>query len=335
MSLLTRDAFREGVFARDKHTCVVCLGPGQDAHHIIERRLFPDGGYYLDNGATLCGPCHLGAEATTITADCIRIGAGIKTLVLPPHLYPDETYDKWGNVILPNGTRLQGELFDDESVQKVLAPVLHLFTNRVKYPRTWHLPWSASVNPDDRVLSEETIDSWQGREVVITEKMDGENTTMYRDYMHARSLDYSSHISRDYVKALHARIAHDIPDGWRICGENLWAEHSIGYSDLPGYFMVFSIWDGLTCLGWDETKEYAAILGLPTVPELARGMWTGSHCQPAIDTTKSEGYVIRPRDEFTLAQFRTRVGKYVRKDHVQTHGHWMRSQFKQNGLKEK
>jgi 5-methylcytosine-specific restriction endonuclease McrA len=46
--LLTRDEFRVGVFARDGKTCVACGKPGQDAHHIIERRLWPDGGYYLD-----------------------------------------------------------------------------------------------------------------------------------------------------------------------------------------------------------------------------------------------------------------------------------------------
>ena len=51
---LTRDQFRNGVFARDGHKCVLCQAPGQDAHHIMERRLFPDGGYYLDNGATVC-----------------------------------------------------------------------------------------------------------------------------------------------------------------------------------------------------------------------------------------------------------------------------------------
>ena len=50
--LLTRDQFREIVFERDAKRCVICHCPGQDAHHIIERRLFPDEGYYLENGAT-------------------------------------------------------------------------------------------------------------------------------------------------------------------------------------------------------------------------------------------------------------------------------------------
>lgn len=60
--LLTRDEFRRAVFARDGYRCAACgarpsdiaLVVDLDAHHIMERRLFPDGGYYLDNGATLC-----------------------------------------------------------------------------------------------------------------------------------------------------------------------------------------------------------------------------------------------------------------------------------------
>lgn len=57
--LLTRDIFRESVFSRDNHKCVICGNPAKDAHHIIERRLFSDGGYYIDNGASLCEEHHI------------------------------------------------------------------------------------------------------------------------------------------------------------------------------------------------------------------------------------------------------------------------------------
>ena len=148
--LLTRDAFRAAVFERDGDKCVICHHDRNlDAHHIIERRLWPDGGYYLDNGATLCGTpqtgCHIEAERTLLTCEEIRDAAGITNVILPPHLYSDERYDKWGNPYLPNGLRIRGELFDDASVQKVLAPVLSQFTKYVKYPRTYHLPWSPGV----------------------------------------------------------------------------------------------------------------------------------------------------------------------------------------------
>jgi hypothetical protein len=336
MILLSRDQFREAVFARDKHTCVACPNPAADAHHIIERRLWPDGGYYLDNGVSLCPDCHIKAEQTLPEWDCayLRRYAGITSVVLPPHLYADEQYDKWGNVILATGRRLQGELFDDVSVQKILQPVLHLFDQRVKYPRTWHLPWS-HPNSDDRTLSLETVNQWLGTDVVITEKMDGECTTMYHDYVHARSVDYSAHVSRNWLRNLHARVGPNIPPGMRVCGENLWAKHSIGYDALSSYFLVFSIWDGTRCLDWNETLEWVSLLDLHPVPVLYQGPWTNSLMLPAHiirDTQQHEGYVVRPVREFTLRDFSSVVGKYVRPHHVQTHGHWMRSAFTQNGL---
>lgn len=170
--LLSRDAFRKAVFERDGNKCVMCSAPGQDAHHIIERRLFPDGGYYLDNGATLCGPCHLLAEQTVISVESIRAASGIQGNTLPPHLYRDQQYDKWGNPVLPNGTRLKGDLYDDPSVRKVLSGVLASFVSRIKYPRTYHLPTSPGVTDDDRVL--ESYAGFEGQEIVVTEKMDGE-----------------------------------------------------------------------------------------------------------------------------------------------------------------
>ena len=154
-TLLTRDRFREGVFARDGHKCVICGAPGKDAHHILERRLWPDGGYYLANGATLCADCHLKAEGTALSVEEVREAAKITHFPLPEHLYTDQIYDKWGNPVLPDGHRLRGELFGDESVQKVLRQYIDVdsvFRAWVKYPRTYHLPWSPGATKDDRTL---------------------------------------------------------------------------------------------------------------------------------------------------------------------------------------
>jgi RNA ligase len=334
--LLTRDAFREGVFARDGQKCVVCGSTEKlDAHHILERRLWPDGGYYMANGATVCEEHHLEAEATTLGCDRLRELCGTTKFPLPPHLYSDQPYDKWGNPILPNGTRLRGELFDDPSVQKVMAPVLALFTNRVKYPRTYHLPWSPGTTDDDRVIDD--LKGFEGERVIVTVKMDGENTTMYRDYLHARSLDYDHHPSRSWVRALHGRIAHEIPEGWRLCGENLYAKHSIKYEHLADYFLLFSIWnDKNVCLSWDETCEWAELLGLQMVPMLYMGLWDEESVRISNishdGADPCEGYVVRVARELHYREFRRAVAKYVRKDHVQTHGHWMRTAFERNGL---
>ncbi len=152
--LLTRDKFRESVFERDHRQCVFCDAPAMDAHHILERRLWDDGGYYLPNGASVCAEHHILCEQTIISVEDVRLACGITKPIIPAHLYDDQTYDKWGNPIIGGGQRLKGELFFDESVQKILAAggVLSLFSDWVKYPRTHHLPWSESVNSDDRIL---------------------------------------------------------------------------------------------------------------------------------------------------------------------------------------
>jgi hypothetical protein len=136
---------------------------------------------------------------------------------------------------------------------------------RFKYPRTWHLPWSPGATSDDVTL--DSVACFSDRRVIVTEKMDGENTTLYRDHLHARSLDSAHHPSRNWVKAMHGEIAHLIPDKWRVCGENLYARHSLGYDELPSYFLLFSIWsEANICLSWDDTIEWAELLGLSTAP---------------------------------------------------------------------
>jgi len=337
-NLLTRDEFREGVFARDGHKCVMCGGPAQDAHHIIERRLWDDGGYHLDNGASLCGPCHIKAEETTISCEDIRRAAGIRRVALPEHMYPDQEYDKWGNILQPDGTRIRGELFLDESVQKILGQgkVLDRFTKYVKYPRTYHLPWSEGVTDDDRTMPL-PVTVFGGKEIVVTEKMDGENTTMYNDYIHARSINSGNHPSRGWVKNLHGRIQYDIPDQWRICGENLYAKHTLPYNDLVSFFQVFSIWDHRNvCLSWDDTVTFAAVLDLPVVRVMYRGIYDGKllrDLHKSMDLTKQEGYVVRLAAEFPYRAFRYSAAKFVRRAHVGTAHNWMMQAITPNQMK--
>ncbi|GAA2889300.1 hypothetical protein GCM10010517_53390 [Streptosporangium fragile] len=202
---------------------------------------------------------------------------------------------------------------------------------RVHYPRTPHLPWSPGATSDD--VRAGGLAGLVGREVVVTEKLDGENTTMYPDGLHARSLDSGHHPSRAWVKALHGRIARAIPPGWRVCGENLHARHSIGYRDLESWFYAFSVWDGDHCLDWDRTVRFTRRLGVP-VP---RVLWRGTFDERALralrpDTSRQEGYVVRTVEGFRREEFAHRVAKWVRPGHVQTDQHWMLAPVVENGL---
>lgn len=59
-----RRKFRDAVFSRDDHTCRACGARGVtlDAHHITDRHEMPNGGYVIENGISLCPPCHEQAE---------------------------------------------------------------------------------------------------------------------------------------------------------------------------------------------------------------------------------------------------------------------------------
>jgi len=209
---------------------------------------------------------------------------------------------------------------------------------KIKYPRTKHLPWSPGATSDDKILKNTSC--FEGKNVVITEKMDGENSTLYRDHYHARSLDSKDHPSRSWIKQFHASIKNDIPEGWRICGENLYAKHSVGYDNLKSYFYCFSIWDDTNyCLSWKDTVEICEMLGVEYVPVLLEPfVWDDAsprmiqEYQPYILNSKMEGYVGRNADGFPYKDFGDNVAKFVRANHVTTENHWMHSEVIPNKL---
>ena len=181
MNLLSRDEFRETVFARDNHKCVICGASDEiAAHHILERCLWEDGGYYIDNGATLCPEHHLEAEKTTLSCEDIRLKAGVDT-ILPSKFDPNNIYDKWGNIILKD-VLIKGELYDTEQFQKVISwykfPYFcvdgEYFNKLIKYPRTRHVVGSGlqKGDEDDYVSFKEL----EGKHLVVEEKIDGANT---------------------------------------------------------------------------------------------------------------------------------------------------------------
>lgn len=208
-----------------------------------------------------------------------------------------------------------------------------------KYPHTWHLPWSPHNKRDDFKLK--NTEHFYGKEVIITEKMDGENTTLYSDWIHARSIDSGDHPSRSFVKGLWGQIKHNIPEGMRICGENMYAVHSIEYDDLQSYFLVFNIWVGDVCLSWQDTLDYCQLLNLKTVPVLRTEEWSPvvehnwrlrSEIWPHRFPNK-EGYVVRVTSSFDVGNWNTSIAKYVRSNHVQSDDHWMHQEMKVNKLK--
>lgn len=203
-----------------------------------------------------------------------------------------------------------------------------------KYGRTYHLPTSPGVMSDDKILRDlSTLSS--ADEVVFTEKMDGENTTIYQGGCHARSPDSGYHASRDWVKAFAAGISPSLASNERVVGEYLFARHSVAYDSLQSYFLGFAwIVDG-TVQAWDTTLERFNSLGIQPVSILHRGPFNDATVNAVLadlDLSKQEGFVVRTTSDFQEAEMGTHMAKYVRADHVQSETHWMKSEIVRNGL---
>jgi hypothetical protein len=206
--------------------------------------------------------------------------------------------------------------------------------NRTKYPRTFHIIGSPGASDDDKVLLD--MDSFRNKEVVITEKMDGQNCTMYNDYIHARSIDGRHHPSQDWVKQFHSQIKYLIPLGDRICGENLYAQHSIPYTDLLSYFYGFSYWSNELCVDYDTTIDMFNSLQIVSPNVIYRGIYNESIVESIANSfpNEKEGFVIRNTNCFHIQDFQSNVAKWVRVDHVTTSQHWMTSTIIPNKLKD-
>lgn len=204
-----------------------------------------------------------------------------------------------------------------------------------KYPKTLHFPWSPGLQNDDKEMPlPDVLTNFTGEEIIMTEKLDGENTSMYRDHIHARSVYSGDHPSRSWVKALHGRIKSDIPEDWRVVGENCFAHHSIFYEGLETYFYVFGIYDNNNvCLSVDDTLEWCQLLSLTFVPILYRGQFDLELIKNwQVDLNTQEGYVVRKTKSFHYNDFQKNVAKWVRKGHVQTDQHWMSKPVVKNKL---
>jgi len=213
-----------------------------------------------------------------------------------------------------------------------------------KYNRTYHFPFSPGTTSDDRI----SYDYWEQlasiESLIITEKLDGENTCLNQYGVFARSHAAPTiHPWANYLKERWEMIKNDLGD-IEIFGENLYAIHSIEYPLIESHFYLFAIRYLDKWLSWEEVQFYAKLLDFPTVPILdyytprTEIMFQNKILETIgkessfgsidISTQKvctMEGVVVRNTDLFEVEDFYKNVFKYVRKNHVKTNEHWTRN----------
>jgi len=333
--LLTRDEFNQQCLERDKYKCVICkkgeLEVGKlDVHHILDRKLFEDSGYYKSNGASLCSEHHLEAEKCELSVEEIRNAAGITAVILPSGLKESVVYDKWGQEV------------DEGIISR-------------KYGRTYHLNFSPGTTSDDRIAHNYYEDIRRIKRLVFTEKLDGENNCLSEHGVFARS--HAAPTESRWTQDIRSRwqsLKYDLKGGVQIFLENLYAIHSIEYKNLDNHYFVFAVREKGRCMSWEEVEWWANQFDFPTVPVLniiEPIKWSEDDFKASIiqlATMKSdlesfnhvmnekgelingepctrEGIVVANMDEYLLRTFDKNVFKYVRAKHVKTDEHWTRN----------
>ena len=194
---------------------------------------------------------------------------------------------------------------------------------KIKFPRTPHLPFSGSIGSDDLRIKD--LSQFYGKDIIITEKMDGENISIYKDGWHARSLgskhkDYHSYLQNKILPQIQAKLESNL----RLVGEYLYKRHTIPYDDLEGFFELFAAVyardKGFEVQPWTFVQFCSGVLDIPTVPELIYIKKFSQKDEKVLyDLVNSfernglEGFVIRNAARFPLEKWSENVAKYVRK----------------------
>lgn len=218
-----------------------------------------------------------------------------------------------------------------------------------KYPRTLHLPWSPGAINDDKIASD--VSTLLNVPIIISEKCDGSNTSLETDGCFARThAGAPTHPSFNGLKSLHASNKYIITPNTQLFGEWCFAKHSIEYSELPSYFMMFGVrylhndgQDQHRWGSWVDVEMWSGDIGVSTVPFLFAGIIRSEKelkalteslmIQPSVCGGIREGVVIRLVQSFLDDNFSTSVMKCVRANHVQTSEHWKNQEIVRNKLK--
>lgn len=145
--------------------------------------------------------------------------------------------------------------------------------------------------------------------------------------------------SFNYIKNVHFYPnMQDITDqNLTVFGENLYAIHSIEYTNLQDFFYMFHILNHNTdeFMDADDVTEWAGNHNMLVVPEVYRGtipsmQWLEKFLldelkKPSALGGEREGFVVRVKSAFPADDFSKNVFKLVRSGHVQSDEHWSRN----------
>ena len=138
-----------------------------------------------------------------------------------------------------------------------------------KYNRSLHAHISLGSTSDDRFMPSGYVKAFsEMKELVLTEKLDGQNNCFTKDGIFARSHALPSVLPWDKPLRERWSLIKDDLGEYEIFGENMYGTHSIAYSGLESYFYVFAVRVKDVWLSWEEVEAVAYAYEFPTVPRI-------------------------------------------------------------------
>lgn len=219
-----------------------------------------------------------------------------------------------------------------------------------RFPHTPHLAWLGAGQPrDDKVLSTSEARDLLSGVVVVEEKLDGANLGFSLDADarlrvqnrgHCLVAPFSGQFARlaSWLTRHGDTIAAALVDGHMLFGEWCAARHTVPYTGLPDWFVVFDVCDRAQGRFWSAARRNALAqkLGLSHVPQLMSGRLTLAQIQKELGSQPSryregpmEGVVVR-RETTQWCESRA---KLVRTDFTQAiDDHWRKRVVEWNRL---
>lgn len=219
-----------------------------------------------------------------------------------------------------------------------------------RFPHTPHLAWYGHDAPrDDKVLSASEAATYLAHAVVLEEKVDGANLGFsIGSDREVRAQNRGQYLARPFTGqfarlngwlGIHEdALFNTLGDSLILFGEWLAAAHSLEYSTLPDYFLVFDVYDKNARRFWNTTRRNALALqlGLRHIHQIGARHYRLDALRLMLVSIQSayrvggcEGFYLRHEDKnWLLAR-----AKLVHPDFIQGIGeHWRSRALRWNSV---
>ncbi len=216
-----------------------------------------------------------------------------------------------------------------------------------KFPTTPHISSHSIMERTDKVLEKFEISDLLSHEIIIEEKIDGANLGISFNDNGTIQLQNRGHILsapllgqwkplRNWIQIHEDRLFDVLEDRYILFGEWCYAKHSIYYTKLPDWFLVFDVYDTVErrFFSVDRRNNFVSQLYLSNVPLIAKGKFSIDDLlfmQPKshYSDEKCEGIYIR----YELGNWLEKRAKLVQKDFFQDIDlHWSKKCIVPNKL---